>query len=183
MQKFVEQITGQLEPQLHARLKESFDRASQELENTAAQVSERQFANFTEGTQAVFQEALLQLDARMAAARPLFENAMNVPSPEHMETLLHSMKAGLIKFPADREEDFRPDLVASVLDGIRIWQRTKRQKRRPPARSSPQELNSHFKLGSVSWRFPFRHSGFSSVGKRSLAASQSKVTPQTRNHF
>ena len=29
MQKFVEQVTGQLEPQLHARLKESFDRASQ----------------------------------------------------------------------------------------------------------------------------------------------------------
>jgi hypothetical protein len=92
MQRFVEHVTHEVEPQLNARLNESLGRASKELENVAAQVSERQFANFTQGTQAVWQEALLQLDARVAAARPLFENAQNVPSLEHIESLLHSMK-------------------------------------------------------------------------------------------
>ena len=55
----------------------------------------------------MFQEALLQLDARMAAARPLFENAMNVPSPERMETLLHSMKAETLACVEARLEEMR----------------------------------------------------------------------------
>ena len=92
MRKFVEHVTRNLEPQLHARLNESFGRAVKELENTAAQVSEEQFANFTLGTQAVWQEVLLQLDARLEAVRPLLEKAINVPSSEHVENLLHSIK-------------------------------------------------------------------------------------------
>ena len=92
MQQFVEHVRHELEPQLHARVTESFGRASKELENVAAQVSERQFANFTLGTQAVLQEGLSQLDARLAAVRPLFENIPNVPSREHLETLVHSIR-------------------------------------------------------------------------------------------
>lgn len=107
MQEFAEHVTCQLEPQLLARLKESFGRTSKELENVAAQVSERQFANFTQGTQAVLQEALLQLDARVAAARPLFENAPNLPSPEHMETLRHSIKEETLGCVEARLEEMR----------------------------------------------------------------------------
>jgi hypothetical protein len=107
MKKFVDYVTHKLEPQLHARLSESFGRAAKELENGAAQVSERQFANFTMGTQAAWQEALLQLDARIAAARPLFENAVNIPSPERMETLLHSIKQETLGSVETRFEEMR----------------------------------------------------------------------------
>ena len=92
MQKFVEHATRELEPQLRARLNESFDRASKELNHVAAQVAAQQFGNFTQGTQAALQEALLRLDARVEAVRPLIEDARNVPSAAHLETLLHSTK-------------------------------------------------------------------------------------------
>jgi hypothetical protein len=92
MRNFVEHVTRNLEPQLHARLNETFGQASRELENTTAQASKRQFEQFALDTKAVLEEACSHLDARVAAARPLFENALNVRSPEHIETLLHSLK-------------------------------------------------------------------------------------------
>ena len=95
--KFVEHVTHQLEPQLHARLNESFGHAAKELQQAGAQISERQFANFTLGAEALWQEMLLQWDARVAEARSLFEHALKgVTSPGHMETLLHSAKEEML---------------------------------------------------------------------------------------
>jgi hypothetical protein len=107
MQKFVDQATHNFEGQLHARLSESFGRAVKLLENVAAQVSERQFANFTLGAQSVWQEALSQLDARIAAVRPLLENTLNIPSSEHMETLLQSIKQETLGCVETRLQEMR----------------------------------------------------------------------------
>jgi len=92
MQKFVERVTRELEPQLNARLNESYGRASNELENVAAQISERQFANFTESTQAVMREALTQLEERVAGTHTLIEGATNSPGYEQIESLVNSAK-------------------------------------------------------------------------------------------
>jgi hypothetical protein len=92
MQEFVEQVTHQLQTQLQDGLNETVGGALQGFEDSVARVSESQFANFTLGTQAAWQEALLQLDARVAATRRLSQNAPNVPSPDQIEILLRSIK-------------------------------------------------------------------------------------------
>ena len=106
-QEFVERGTHRLELHLQDRLSETLGRTLQEFENSVARISESQFANFTLGTQAVWQELLLQLDARVASARPLFENALNVPSPEQMEILLHSIKEETLGCLETRLEEMR----------------------------------------------------------------------------
>lgn len=61
IEKFAERVTHELEPQMHARLNESFSNATRELENAAAQASQRQFASFMQDTRVVVQSTIAQL--------------------------------------------------------------------------------------------------------------------------
>jgi hypothetical protein len=109
MQKLVEHVTSELEPKLYTRLDASFARASKEMEQLALQLSERQFAYFTMGTQAVLQEALSQLESRAAATLPPLESAPSVPSPESMEKLKESIKEETLGGVETRLEQMRHD--------------------------------------------------------------------------
>jgi len=107
MQSFLGDAANQVEPQINSQLRESIGRAAEELENTAARVAEREFENFSMGTQAVLQEALLQMDTRVAVVRPLLEKTLNSPPLEHMEAMLHATKEEILGFVGARMQEMR----------------------------------------------------------------------------
>jgi hypothetical protein len=76
-QEFVERMTRETEPQVHARLDEAVARATSEFEGATARAAERRYERLLENTQAVTQEALLKLDARSAEVQALVQNAVN----------------------------------------------------------------------------------------------------------
>jgi hypothetical protein len=76
-QEFVERMTRELEPQVHARLNEAVARAASEFEGASARAVERRYERMLENTQAVTQEALLKLDARSAEVQALVQSAVN----------------------------------------------------------------------------------------------------------
>jgi hypothetical protein len=76
-QEFVERMTRELEPQVHARLNEAVARATSEFEGASARAVERRYERMLENTQAVTQEALLKLDARSAEVQALVQSAVN----------------------------------------------------------------------------------------------------------
>lgn len=76
-QEFVERMTRELEPQVHARLNEAVARATSEFEGASARAVERRYERMLENTQAVTQEALLKLDARSAEVQALAQSAVN----------------------------------------------------------------------------------------------------------
>ncbi len=76
-QEFVERMTRELEPQVHARLNDAVARATSEFEGASARAVERRYERMLENTQAVVQEALLKLDARSAEVQALVQSAVN----------------------------------------------------------------------------------------------------------
>jgi uncharacterized protein YicC (UPF0701 family) len=76
-QEFVERMTREGEPQIHARLKESVAQAASQFEQAAARASDRRYQHLLENSQAITQEALLKLDARSAEVQALVQSAVN----------------------------------------------------------------------------------------------------------
>jgi hypothetical protein len=76
-QEFVERMTREMEPQIHARLREAVTQASVEFEGSAARAAERRYERLLASTQSVTEEALLKLDARSAEVQALVQSAVN----------------------------------------------------------------------------------------------------------
>ncbi len=76
-QEFVERMTREREPQIHARLNEAVDQATSQFETATARAAHRRYELMLENTQAVTQEALLKLDARSAEVQALLQSAVN----------------------------------------------------------------------------------------------------------
>ena len=76
-QEFVERMSREIAPQIHARLNEAVNQASLEFEGAAARAAERRYERMLASTQAVTQEALLKLDARSAEVQALVQSAVN----------------------------------------------------------------------------------------------------------
>jgi hypothetical protein len=76
-QEFVERMTREGEPQIHARLKEAVTQAASQFELAAARASDRRYQHLLENSQAITQEALLKLDARSAEVQALVQSAVN----------------------------------------------------------------------------------------------------------
>ena len=75
--EFVERMTREREPQVHARLNEAAAQAASQFETAAARAADRRYQLLLENTQAVMQEALLKLDARSAEVQALVQSAVN----------------------------------------------------------------------------------------------------------
>jgi hypothetical protein len=76
-QEFVERMTREREPQIHARLNEAVAQATSQFETATARFVDRRYQLLLENTQAVTQEALLKLDARSAEVQALVQSAVN----------------------------------------------------------------------------------------------------------
>jgi hypothetical protein len=76
-QEFVDRMSREIEPQIHAKMNESVARASNEFEGATARAVERRYEQMLAGTHAVTQEALLKLDARSAEVQALVQSAVN----------------------------------------------------------------------------------------------------------
>jgi recombination DNA repair RAD52 pathway protein len=76
-QEFVEKMTREIEPQIHARLNEAVTQSTLEFDGAAARVVERRYERLLENTQFATQEALLKVDARSAEVQALMQNAVN----------------------------------------------------------------------------------------------------------
>jgi uncharacterized protein YicC (UPF0701 family) len=76
-QEFVERMTREREPQIHARLNEAVAQAASQFEAAAARSADRRYQLLLENAQAVTQEALLKLDARSAEVQALVQSAVN----------------------------------------------------------------------------------------------------------
>jgi hypothetical protein len=76
-QEFVEKMTREVEPQIHARLNEAVAHATSEFEGAATRMVDRRYERLLENTQAVTQEALLKLDSRSAEVQAMVQGAIN----------------------------------------------------------------------------------------------------------
>jgi predicted phage tail protein len=76
-QEFVDRMSREIEPQIHAKMNESVSQASNEFEGATARAVERRYEQMLAGTHAVTQEALLKLDARSAEVQALVQSAVN----------------------------------------------------------------------------------------------------------
>jgi hypothetical protein len=76
-QEFLEKMSREIEPQVHARLNDAVARASAEFEGAAARTVDRRYERLLENTQSVTQEALLKLDARSAEVQAMVQMALN----------------------------------------------------------------------------------------------------------
>ena len=73
-QKFVERFADETAPQLDARLNDSLGKANNEFEGRAAQVSERQLAQFAESTQLAASEARSHVNQGIAEVLSLLSS-------------------------------------------------------------------------------------------------------------
>ena len=76
-QEFVDKMSREIEPQIHAKMNEAVSRATNEFEGATARAVERRYEQMLAGTHAVTQEALLKLDARSAEVQALVQSAVN----------------------------------------------------------------------------------------------------------
>ena len=76
-QELLEKMSGEIEPQVNARLQEAVVRASADFEGAASRALERRYERLLENAQAVTQEALLRLEARSAEVQALVQSAVN----------------------------------------------------------------------------------------------------------
>jgi hypothetical protein len=76
-QEFVEKMSREIEPQIHAKMNEAVTQASVEFEGATARAAERRYERLLASTQSVTDEALLKLDARSAEVQALVQSAVN----------------------------------------------------------------------------------------------------------
>jgi hypothetical protein len=123
-QKSVERLANETSPQLHARLMESFDRASIELNARATEVFAQHLARLDESSQLAAREARSQLNDSVAETRSLISSAGGGVSLEQVESLLHSsseqtlgrLEERLAELRAGFEQ--RSDLVGHRIDDL-----------------------------------------------------------------
>jgi hypothetical protein len=75
--QFMEKMTREIEPQIHARVNEAVTQAASVFEGTAARTIDRRYERLLENMHSVTQEALMKLDARSAEAQALVQGAVN----------------------------------------------------------------------------------------------------------
>jgi len=75
-QEFVDKMSREIEPQIHAKMNEAVAQAANEFEGAAARAVGRRYEQMLAGTHAVTQEALLKLDARSAEVQALLQSAV-----------------------------------------------------------------------------------------------------------
>ena len=76
-QEFVDKMSREIEPQIHAKMNEAVTQAANEFAGATARAVERRYEQMLAGTHAVTQEALLKLDARSAEVQALVQSAVN----------------------------------------------------------------------------------------------------------
>jgi hypothetical protein len=76
-QDFVDKLTREIEPQIHARLGQALTHATSEFQGMAARAADRRFEQLLETTHTATQEALLKLDARSAEVQAMLQSAVN----------------------------------------------------------------------------------------------------------
>ena len=76
-QEFLEKMSREMEPQIHARLNESLACAASDFEAATARTAHRRYELMLENTHAVTQEALMKLDARSAEVQAMVQSAVN----------------------------------------------------------------------------------------------------------
>jgi hypothetical protein len=76
-QEFVEKMSREIEPQIHAKMNAAVTQASVEFEGATARAAERRYERLLASTQSVTDEALLKLDARSAEIQALVQSAVN----------------------------------------------------------------------------------------------------------
>jgi hypothetical protein len=95
-QKFVERVAQELEPQIQARLDDSFGRAARDFEAGAALVSDQQLSRLTENTQRQTQEAAAQLQAGADAKFSLLQSSIGGQLEQRLDALVGSSKEELL---------------------------------------------------------------------------------------
>jgi len=75
--EFMEKMTREIEPQVHARVNQAVTHAASVFEGTAARTIDRRYERLLENLHSVTQEALMKLDARSAEAQALVQGAVN----------------------------------------------------------------------------------------------------------
>ena len=113
-QEFVERMTREGEPQIHARLNEAVTQAASQFELAAARASDRRYQLLLESTQSVIQEALLKLDARSAEVQALVQSAVNSAlgafqrqTDQHVNAVLSETKERAISSLSSLEAESR----------------------------------------------------------------------------
>jgi hypothetical protein len=76
-QEYVDKMSREIEPQIHAKMHEAVTQATNEFEGATARAVERRYEQMLAGTHGVTQEALLKLDARSAEVQALLQSAVN----------------------------------------------------------------------------------------------------------
>jgi len=76
-QQFVEKMSSEIEPQMHARFGEAAARAAADFDLAASRTVERRYERFLENTQGLAQEALFKLEARSAEIQAMMQIAIN----------------------------------------------------------------------------------------------------------
>ena len=107
-QKSVERLASETSPQLHARLMESFDRATSELNARATEVFAQHLARLDESSQLAAREARSQLNDSVAEVLSRLSSSGGV-SLEQVESLLHSSREETISRVQERLRELNTD--------------------------------------------------------------------------
>jgi hypothetical protein len=167
LQKFAEHIKNEVEPQLNARLDESFTRAHTDFETKSNQLAERHKAKIAEFAQFAALQARSQLDETVAEAHSLVSAAKAAPpsgvSEEQLESALSSSSESTLSRVEQRLSDF--------------WTRLQQQQELTRHRSD--EIAQHIETLSTQLREAKAHHelAFSDI-RSTVAASTSNGSPE-----
>lgn len=101
-QKIAERVRGEVEPELYARLNQTFAKASHDFDERAAQVSERHLAALAQSALVAAREARAKLDESVAEIRSLLGTA---PAPEVAEEQIASLVESARQLTLNRVEE------------------------------------------------------------------------------
>lgn len=91
-QKLLERLTTEIEPQLHARLDQSFTQAHSQLEAKAAEISERTLTKWSEGAHLAALDARAKLDESLAEARAFRSGAPAGVSEQQVKSMVNAAR-------------------------------------------------------------------------------------------
>jgi hypothetical protein len=167
LQKFAEHIKNDVEPQLNARLDESFTRAHTDFETKSNQLAERHKAKIAEFAQFAALQARSQLDETVAEAHSLVSAAKAAPpsgvSEEQLESAINSSSESTLSRVEQRLSDF--------------WNRLQQQQELMRHRSD--EIAQHIETLSTQLRETKAHHELALSDVRStVAANTSNGSPE-----
>ena len=108
-QKSVERFANEASPQLHARLMESLDHATSELNARATEVFSQHLARLDESSQLAAREARSQINDSVAEARSFLSSSSGGVSLGQVESLLHSSREETISRVQERLRELNTD--------------------------------------------------------------------------